>query len=225
MEEIGGSMYIIGIIDDEIKQVATIKRTIKTNAPQDEKYDFKAYELPEDSGQLVDCVYTEVMDDIVMQKISCLIIDYKIMVRTTKIKGTDIFGKIKERVPKFPVIILTERVNESIEPIFIDADKVYSKTDFFKLRDDYSKEKVRNIFDSMRKYTDQKDSLQLRLSESKRKLSNNSGVEEGIREVLQIESILDDFIPTNQTQIDKVFDEQKAKSIVELIEKANSMLD
>ena len=63
-------------------------------------------------------------------KLSSLIVDYKIIVKTYKIKGTEIFKKIKEEVPKFPVIILTEVVEESTEPDFVDADKVYKEKRF-----------------------------------------------------------------------------------------------
>ena len=52
--------------------------------------------------------------------------------------------------------MLTEVVSESTEPEFIDADKVYKKKEFYKLESEYSKEKVFNIFDSMRKYSAQR---------------------------------------------------------------------
>lgn len=217
-------MYIIGLIDDEERQLKTMRRTIKTNAPRSLEYDFKSYSLSKESGRLVDEVFRDVMQDIVNEEISCLIIDYKIMVKTTKIKGTDIFKKIKEVVPKFPIIILTDVVEESIEPNFIDADKVYKKREFFKLDEEYSKEKVYNIFDSMRKYVSQRDSLKLTLTDLKEKMVKGNGTGK-IKDVLKLESEIAEFLPSDQTQIDKVFDEDKAKKIVELIEKANNMLE
>ena len=42
--------------------------------------------------------------------------------------------------------MLSNVPNECYEKEFIDADKVYSKKEFFKLEQDYSIEKVRNIF-------------------------------------------------------------------------------
>lgn len=88
-------MYIIGLIDDEESQLRAMRRTIKTNAPRSIVYDFKSYSLSQESGKLVDEVFRDVMQDIINEEIACLIIDYKIMVKTTKIKGTDIFKKIK----------------------------------------------------------------------------------------------------------------------------------
>ncbi len=218
-------MYTIGLIDDEESQLRTIRRTIKINARDEEKYDFKAYLISDNATDFVEKVFEEVINDIRELKLSSLIVDYKIIVKTSKIKGTDIFKKIKEEVPKFPVIILTEVVEESTEPDFVDADKVYKKKDFYKIESEYSKEKVYNIFDSMRKYIAQRDKLQLTIDDLKQKLSKGSLDREVIGNILALESQLDDFVPTDQSQIDKVFDEKKAKEIVALIEKANELLE
>lgn len=226
MDKIEGGhlMYIIGLIDDEDSQLRMIRRTIKTNAKNDEKYDFKSYLVSDNTMDFVTDVFEEVISDIKEMKLSSLIVDYKIIVKTSKIKGTDIFKRIKEEVPKFPIIILTEVVEESTEPEFIDADKVYKKKDFYKIESDYSKEKVFNIFDSMRKYIDQRDKLQLTIDDLKQKLAEGTRGRDVIADILDLESQLDDFIPTDQSQIDKVFDEDKAKEIVALIEKANALL-
>lgn len=218
-------MYTIGLIDDEENQLKTIRRTIKTNAKGDEKYDFKAYLISDNATDFIERVFEEVINDIRELKLSSLIVDYKIIVKTSKIKGTDIFKKIKEEVPKFPVIILTEVVEESTEPEFVDADKVYKKKDFYKIESEYSKEKVFNIFDSMRKYIGQRDKLQLTIDDLKQKLTEGSLGREAIGSILSLESQLDDFVPTEQSQIDKVFNEEKAKEIVALIEKANELLE
>lgn len=218
-------MYTIGLIDDEETQLKTIRRTIKTNAGNGEKYDFKTYLISDNATDFVEKVFEDVINDIREMKLSSLIVDYKLIVKTSKIKGTDIFKKIKDEVPKFPVIILTEVVEESTEPDFVDADKVYKKKDFYKIESEYSKEKVFNIFDSMRKYIGQRDKLQLTIDDLKQKLSKGSLGREAIGSILALESQLDDFVPTEQSQIDKVFDEKKAKEIVALIEKANELLE
>lgn len=218
-------MYIIGLIDDEESQLKKIRRTIKTNAKTSEQYDFKSYLISDNASDVISEVFEQVISDIINSKLSSLIVDYKIMVKTSKIKGTDIFKRIKEEVPKFPIIILTEVVEESTEPEFIDADKVYKKKDFFKIESEYSKEKVFNIFDSMRKYNVQRDKLQLTIEDLKQKLTDGSRGREVIGDILALESQLDDFVPTGQTQIDKIFDKNKAKEIVALIEKANDLLE
>ncbi len=219
-------MYTIGLIDDEEKQIRMIRRTIKTNAISGEPYDFKSYIVSDNAVNIVKEVVEEVIQDIKALRLSCLIIDYKIILKNfSKVKGTDIFKKIKDEVPKFPVIILTEVVEESMEPEFIDADKVYKKKDFYKIESEYSKEKVFNIFDSMRKYTGQRDKIQVTIDELKKKLTKGNLGHETIENILALESQLDDFVPIDQSQIDKVFDESKAKEIVALIEKANKLLE
>lgn len=218
-------MYIIGLIDDEETQLKKIRRTIKTNAKTNEQYDFKSYLISDNASDVISEVFEQVINDIRNSKLSSLIVDYKIIVKTSKIKGTDIFKRIKEEVPKFPIIILTEVVEESTEPEFIDADKVYKKKDFYMIESEYSKEKVFNIFDSMRKYNGQRDKLQLTIEDLKQKLTDGSRGREVIGDILALESQLDDFVPTDQTQIDKIFDENKAKEIVALIEKANDLLE
>ena len=77
----------------------------------------------------------------------------------------------------------------------------------------------------MRKYKDQKDKLQLTIEDLKRKLTDGSRGRDAIGDILSLERQLDDFVPTEQSQIDKVFDENKAKEIVSLIEKANDLLE
>ena len=121
--------------------------------------------------------------------------------------------------------MLTEVVEESTEPNFVDADKVYKKKDFYKIESEYSKEKVFNIFDSMRKYVEQRDELQLTIDDFKNKLTKGIMGREAIGNILVLESQLSDFVPTEQSQIDKVFNENKAKEIVTLIEKANDLLE
>ena len=77
----------------------------------------------------------------------------------------------------------------------------------------------------MRKYNNQRDKLQLTIEDLKQKLTDGSRGRDVIGDILSLESQLDDFVPTEQSQIDKVFDENKAKEIVALIEKANDLLE
>ena len=216
-------MYIIGLIDDEESQLKKIRRTIKTNAKVNEQYDFKSYSISDNTLDVVSEIFEQVMSDIRDSKITSLIVGYKIITKTSKIKGTDIFKRIKEKVPKFPVIILAEVVEDSIEPEFIDADKVYKKKDFYRIESDYSKEKVFNIFDNMRKYNEQRDKLQLAIADLKRKLVDGSRGRDVIEDILSLESQLSDYVPIAQSQIDKIFDESRVKKIVALIEKANAL--
>lgn len=216
-------MYRIGLIDDETSELTKIRRTIKVNAPRNVEFDFKPYDIPEKREDAIDNICEQVISDIQKQFITALIIDYKIMVKALKVQGTDILKRINEAVPRFPVIILTERVEESIQPIHVDADKVYKKKDFFKLAEEYSKEKIAHIFDSMAKYVKQRDELSLTLFELKKKLED--GDRTVIKEVLILEEKLDGFVPVEQTQIDRTYDADRMKHIVDLIAEANRLME
>ena len=216
-------MYRIGLIDDEPAELTKVRRTIKVNAPKGMEFDFKSYEIPEKREDAIDQICSQVIDDIEGMNITALIIDYKIMVKALKVNGTDILKEINDTVSKFPVIILTERVEESIQPDHVDADKVYKKKDFFKLEEEYSKEKINHIFDSMVKYVKQRDELTLTLSELKKKLE--SGDRSVIEDVLKLEEKLDEFVPVEQTQIDRTYDANRMKAIVDLIAEANKLME
>ena len=220
----GVHMYIIGLIDDEESELKKIRRVIKTLC-KDETYNFKSYLVPNKTENLVETMFAEILEDIIHERISSLIVDYKIMVEATKVQGTEILKMIKDKVPKFPVIILTEIVEESMQPIYVDADKVYRKKDFFKIEEDYAKEKVYNIFDSMKKYVNQRDSLETSIKDFKERFLNGENMSNVIPNILTLESKLNDFVTVDQTQIDKVFDVNKAKEIVKLIERANEILE
>ena len=105
-----------------------------------------------------------VINDIVNDKIQVLIVDYKIIVSTALVEGTEIFRRISETVPKFPIIILNNVPEDCYKKEFVDADKVYSKGRFFKLEENYSKEKTLNIFRNMDNYTAQRAKLSTKLA-------------------------------------------------------------
>lgn len=218
-------MYTIGLIDDENNELKTIRRTIKIHADsQGITYGFKTYEIPQRTSDIVSDLFEEVIKDIEKSVISILIIDYKILDSTQKrIKGTDILKLIKERVVQFPVVILTQVVSESTIPNFVDADKVYEKRRFFDLDDDYSKEKVKNIFDNMIKYVEQKDCMTIQLRELQSKLS--TGDRSVIKDILETERKLDGFVPTDQTSFDIVFSEERMRQFTHLYEKIEKILN
>ena len=218
-------MYTIGLVDDELSQLAQIRRTIKTNAPQGIQFDFKSYNLEGNAANLVLKVFLEVIEDIKNNRLSILIIDYKIMIQVTKVKGTDILKLIQEAIPKFPVIILTDVIAECINHNFVDPDKVYKKSEYFKIESDYSKEKTANIFRNMERYLEIRTALEVKLSSLKEELIKK-GLEQSVFDSLvETESQLDDFIPLNQSEIEKVFDASKIKEVIELLEKVDKILE
>ena len=143
--------YVIGLIDDIRDERLYIQRTIITNLPASVRRNevgFVEYPVKE-----IGITAQNVINDITTSAISSLIVDYQLVTDTANAEGTDIYKEIRESIPKFPLIMLTNFPDACHEnKDFVDADKVYSKGDFLKLESPYSKEKVSYIFMNMDKY-------------------------------------------------------------------------
>ncbi|MCI8362191.1 MAG: hypothetical protein HFJ41_03520 [Clostridia bacterium] len=218
-------MYKIGLIDDELNELMKIRRTIKTNAPKDIKFEFKEYELKIESDDLMKQIANQVISDIKNNNINALIIDYKIMIETEKLEGTEILKRILQFAPNFPVVILTDVIEDSVAHDFVDPDKVYKKSQFFKVFEDYSKQKILNLFRNMQRYVNTRSSLEQELEELKKSIDKEGTKQETVNKIVSVESELDKLCPTSQSQIEKVFDAKKVKEILEILEKANKLME
>ena len=218
-------MYKIGLIDDESNELIRIRRTIKANAPKDVIFDFKQYELNTNVSNLMKEIASQVIEDIKHNEINTLIIDYKIMIETEKMEGTEILKQILQVAPNFPMVILTDIVADSIAHDFVDPDKVYKKSEFFKVLEDYSKQKVLNLFRNMERYVNTRNSLEQELKDLKKDIDKEGSKQETVDKIVSVESELDKLCPTNQSQIEKVFDAKKVKEILEILEKANKLME
>lgn len=145
-------MFKIVLIDDDIEEFVKIRITIKENAPTKysfENNDFCFTEFPLNNFEIPEDIVKNLVGLINNKDISMIIIDYKLLTNSKLFEGNKIFSDICKIVPKFPIVILTERLNESLEGFFVDADKIYEKSKFFQVESSYSKEKVNNLFYNM----------------------------------------------------------------------------
>lgn len=218
-------MYIIGLIDDEQSEIVKIRRTIKANAPKDVLFDFKTYRLDDKEKNLMEQLAQEVIYDIKENQINVLIIDYKIMLDTEKLEGTEILKKILEEAPNFPTVILTDIINDSVAHDFVDPDKVYKKSEFFKAQEDYSKEKILNLFRNAERYVKIRSSLEKQLDNLKQNITNEGTKQETVDKIVTIESELDKLYPKEQSQIEKVFDANRVKEILNILKEANKLME
>lgn len=216
--------YCIGLIDEEEGHLSTIRRIIKYNNSDGEDVSFKVYPLEGGADTLSKRITDEVLYDIVSGEISSLIIDYKIMIQSARIEGTDIYKAINEVVPKFPIVILTDVPDNCYDKDFVDADKVYWKKEFFKIEGEYSKEKTANIFINMNRYVYQKAKLTVKLAEDMEKLKTEGFSPELYKSILDVEKDLDELSPQGQTMIDKAFKSDELRETVQLLEKADKLL-
>lgn len=214
--------YTIGLVDDNEDQVSDIRAAIKINKSKDFEIDFKSYLIPSKSEDAINVLLTEIIDDIKNNSIHSLIIDYKIVISTQIIYGSDLVNLIKKKLSNFPIVVLTEIPEDSKKSDFIDSDKVYIKRDFLKVKEDYSKEKISNIFDSIEKYVNQKDVLLAKLEDQQNKMTTTS---DNIQEIIEIENQLSTFIPMDLTQADKQIDKTKIAELTALINSLDNLLE
>lgn len=215
-------IYTIGLVDDNEDQLSDIRAAIKANKSQDLEINFKTYSIPQNSENAIEILLKEILDDIKNGGIHSLIIDFKIVIATKNIQGSELFNLVKKSLSSFPVVILTERPEESKKPDFIDADKVYIKREFLKIKEAYSKEKITNILDSMVKYVNQKDSLLVKLEEQQTKMNHAS---DDIQKIIEIENQLAKFIPMGLTQADIQINSTKIAELTTLINNLNHLLE
>lgn len=218
--------YYIGIIDEDQDEILDIKRTILFNKPKEIAeglIQFVDYPLPTNAATLSEEVSKMVISDIIEGTIHILIVDYRIIVESTCIEGTEIFKEISELVPKFPTIILTNVPNDCYKP-FVDADKVYAKSAFFKIEESYSQEKTLNIFRNIENYKQRRALLTATLSEQLLKLEDQGYTTDVYQKVINLEKELDDYLPQNQTIVEKALNLSELKDAVDLLKEANKLL-
>ena len=219
--------YKIGIIDEDVADIEYIERTILINKPEsitDEQVGFWRYPLPTETENVYDSVVKNVVSKIMSGEIHALIVDYQIIISATFLEGTEIFNKLSKIVPKFPLIMLSNMPDDCYNKEFVDADKVYSKRSFFKIKDSYSIEKVTNIFRNMDNYISQRPKLSARLTEQLARLEKDGYSSETLQAIIETESLLDSFCPQEQSTIEKSLDLTDLRSAVDLLEKAKDLI-
>lgn len=221
-------MNKIGIIDDVEEEITTIQRTIydyiQRNNIDGVDVEFKIYSLTSETDELEESLIKEVIQDIENFEISMLIIDHKIMSRNESINGSGIFEKIRKIAEDFPTIIMTNRVEESLTNDYVDSDKVYAKSEFFKM-EEYSKEKVENILRNIKRYEKLRESTQSSLESLKNELVKDTENQDIINEIIEKERELDKYLPLQQSYLQEAMNPEQLKEILKLIEDANKLLE
>lgn len=218
-------MYKIGIIDDEESAIRNIRRTIKIHKPEDCDVDFKIYLLSNFKDTIIPELSKQILNDIKENEICTLIIDEKIIANMIQIQGTDIFQNIKKEVDKFPMIMLTNVVEECMNNSNIDPDKVYKKSEFFKIEGEYSKEQVIKIFLNAKKYVESRRKIENNIDSLEGKIVEQGNNQEIVSEIIDNQEKLKELKPTDYSQIEKVINPERLKEIIQLIKEANDLLE
>lgn len=220
---------VIGIIDDDKNEIDSIQRTIITII---KKYNldinelkFKIYDLNSDVGKLTDNLIKVIVDDILKFEISILIIDHKIVVNSNEIfNGSDIFEQIRKDAPDFPTIIMTNVVEDSMKNNYVDPDKVYAKSEFFKIGE-YAKEKTENMLKNVKRYNELRSTTQEELDELKSELAKNTENQDIVNKIVEKEKELDKYLPMQRSYLEEVINIEELKQILKLIEDAKKLME
>ena len=99
-------IFSIGMIEDDKAEASAIMLSLNENSDKLNENSFKLYELKPNSN-LREQLFQEIKQDIIENKVQCIMIDYKLDTLKEVLTGIEIVEYLHEEVPEFPVIILT----------------------------------------------------------------------------------------------------------------------
>jgi hypothetical protein len=216
-------IYKIGIVEDNKSDINKVDRILYSNLG--EVFELEPYSIENISSQdEFQETINKIVDDANGNKIHGLILDYKIMVQHIIGKGNEIFTKIKENIPLFPVIILTERVEETREDSNMDFDKIYRKEIFFTPESKESQDQSMNFFKNIEKYYENKKSLeqQLKMVQEEELENEGQGIsDKAILKMIELEEQLSQYEKDERSNLDKFLNPDKLSKALDIINKLN----
>lgn len=220
-------MYKIILIDDDNSELVKIRRTIKANQPSDcvwnTDYIFEEYAIAEFDTE--DKCVERILNDIDSKSASLYIIDYKLLTNKKLFKGNEIFYKVANKVPEFPIVILTERAEESMSEELVDADKVYEKEQFFKLEEQYSRNKVTNLFHNMKRYATKLNSLENDMKYLLDRIAKEKMNPDIVRDITSLEMEMSKYLPFQISMSEQIYDANRLREVVSLLTDVRRLIE
>ena len=224
-------MVRIGIIDDNNSELDDIRATIFTSWKKSpdisEDVDFKPYSL-EKTQDFKEKLESELLRDIENRTIQSLIVDYKLDSLRKVLEGKDVVEYLRDVVPAFPVVILTNAPSGSKKESEIDPDKVYDKHEFLKVNSSESDEMSLNIYLNIKRYIKHRGELEAELEASLNDLTSRPGADIDIgllSRISEIEVDLSKYVPIDKSHAEKLFDLSELKGLIEEISKLEGNLE
>lgn len=204
----------IGIVEDKESELDNIKRTFYSFYK--ENCDFQDYIIDE-YGEKEELV-NKILDDILNTRIDVLVVDYLISREGFKIVGNEVYESVKKHIQNFPVIILTQYVDDSQRSEIIDPDKVYRKSIFFDINTQESKDSLKNIDISIRNFQKQKEEIEQKILYEQQKIKDREMNPSVLINLSELELNLNKYIVSDSTtELDKLFDTSQLECAVKLI--------
>lgn len=217
--------FKIGIIEDDLEELNSIKRTIYTHLSLDYTILYKDYDFNNKSINNSDII-GEIKKDILDDNIMLLIIDNKLVVEGNRLKGTSIYEEVKKIASDFPVIIMTNYRDEAYDSDYVDPDKVYDKEKFF-LNGEYTKEKIKSIYLLIEKYNKLKKNIIAEknrlIGEYEKELKDDG--QDKLNELLKVEMEMKKYTPVETTYLEQLISPEYVKEIVDLLDEIKGKLD
>lgn len=224
-------MITIGLIDDNDYEIDDIQATIYTawqKSPEiTDGVDFKRYKL-DPLPDLKEKLEIELLRDIDTQEIQSLIVDYKLDSLRKVMEGKNVVEYLSDRVPSFPVIILTNAPQGSKHEFSIDPDKVYDKREFLQIGSSASDEMALKIYLNIKRYVKRRTELETILAAALDELSSRPGADidiELISKISEIEDNLADYTTIDKTTAEKAFDLSELRELIADLSKLEESLD
>ena len=207
-------MINIGIVEDNESELDNIKRCFYGYYRGD--CGFQDYIIDE-YGEKEELV-NKILDDILNTRIDVLVVDYLISREGFKIVGNEVYESVKRHIQNFPVIILTQYVDDSQRSEIIDPDKVYRKSIFFDINTQESKDSLKNIDISIRNFQRQKEKIEQKILYEQQKIKDREIDPSVLINLSELELNLNKYIVSDSaTELDKLFDTSQLECAVKLI--------
>ena len=207
-------MINIGIVEDKESELDNIKRCFYDYYRGD--CAFQDYIIDE-YGEKEELV-NKILDDILNTRIDVLVVDYLISREGFKIVGNEVYESVKRHIQNFPVIILTQYVDDSQRSEIIDPDKVYRKSIFFDINTQESKDSLKNIDISIRNFQRQKEKIEQKILYEQQKIKDREIDPSVLINLSELELNLNKYIVSDSaTELDKLFDTSQLECAVKLI--------
>lgn len=204
----------IGIVEDKESELDNIKRCFYGYYRGD--CGFQDYIIDE-YGEKEELV-NKILDDILNTRIDVLVVDYLISREGFKIVGNEVYESVKRHIQNFPVIILTQYVDDSQRSEIIDPDKVYRKSIFFDINTQESKDSLKNIDISIRNFQRQKEKIEQKILYEQQKIKDREIDPSVLINLSELELNLNKYIVSDSaTELDKLFDTSQLECAVKLI--------
>ncbi len=217
-------IFKIGMVEDNHYDANSIMVSLNENSDCINEESFKIYDLKK-SPELRSQLFHNIERDIIENEVQCIIVDYKLDTLKEVLEGIEIVNYLHEKVPEFPVVILTNVPERGKQNDDADPDKVYPKKIFMKPRDEETAEMVYHIERNMERYAKKRADLELRQQQLLDKIVYSLETEDNVYgELLEIERELSRYVPISMNIMDEVFDMDDMEKALTVLQEYKKIL-